>query len=193
LRKRRLGIDIDGTVTCPSTFIPYLNESFNKNLTLEDITDYDLLPFLETTEEELNRWMEEYEPIIYSRAPLAQHALDVINEWKNEYELYYISARGKHLYEITEKWFKENNVHYHHIELIGSHDKVDAVKKHKIDAFFEDKYDNACAIAEQCNIPVILFDTPYNRGPLPNGVIRVYNWLEAKKHIEHFFEKTKLT
>jgi uncharacterized HAD superfamily protein len=193
LRKRRLGIDIDGTVTCPSTFIPYLNESFNKNLTLEDITDYDLLPFLETTEEELNRWMEEYEPIIYSRAPLVPHALEVIGEWKEQYELYYISARGKHLYEITEQWFQKHGVHYHHIELIGSHDKVEAVKKYKIDAFFEDKYDNACDIAEQCHIPVILFDTPYNQGPLPNGVIRVYNWLEAKKHIEHFFEKTKLT
>ncbi|KHF31202.1 hypothetical protein LR68_00151 [Anoxybacillus sp. BCO1] len=30
--KRRFGIDIDGTVTCPSTFIPYLNKSFQKNL-----------------------------------------------------------------------------------------------------------------------------------------------------------------
>ena len=27
--KKRFGIDIDGTVTCPTTFVPYLNEGFN--------------------------------------------------------------------------------------------------------------------------------------------------------------------
>ncbi|SFA42210.1 hypothetical protein SAMN05216169_100591 [Anoxybacillus pushchinoensis] len=188
--KRRFGIDIDGTVTCPSTFIPYLNESFQKNLTLDDITDYDLVPFLDTTEEKLNEWMEQYEPIIYSEAPLANGALEVINSWKDKYELYYISARGRHLYDITEKWFRKHGVHYHHIDLVGSHDKIEAVKKYNIDIFFEDKYDNACNIAQQCLIPVILFDTPYNRGPLPEGVIRVYNWHEAKKKVEQLVATT---
>ena len=188
--KRRFGIDIDGTVTCPSTFIPYLNESFQKNLTLDDITDYDLVPFLDTTEEELNEWMERYEPIIYSEAPLAHGALEVINSWRDKYELYYISARGRHLYDITEKWFQKHGVHYHHIDLVGSHDKIEAVKKYNIDIFFEDKYDNACDIAEQCHIPVILFDTPYNRGPLPEGVIRVYHWHEAKEKVEQLVATT---
>ncbi|KFZ32459.1 hypothetical protein JS44_06095 [Anoxybacillus flavithermus] len=90
---------------------------------------------MDTTEEKLNEWMEQYEPIIYSEAPLANGALEVINSWKDEYELYYISARGRHLYEITEKWFQQQGVHYHHIELIGSHDKIEAVKKYKIDMF----------------------------------------------------------
>jgi uncharacterized protein len=185
---KRLGIDIDGTVTCPTTFIPYLNKSFKKQLTLNDITQYDLVPILNTTEEELNKWMDEFEPIIYRQAPLAEHALDVINDWKNKFELFYISARGKHLYDITEEWFKEKGVHYHHIELVGSHDKIEAVKKYKINAFFEDKYDNACDIGEQCDIPVILFNTPYNQGPLPKQVIRVNSWLEAKKHIDALFK-----
>jgi uncharacterized HAD superfamily protein len=182
--KKRLGIDIDGTVTCPSTFIPYLNESFRKNFTLKDITQYNLAPLYDTTEEEMDRWMEKYEAMIYECAPLAEHALEVINSWKNKYELFYISARGRHLYDLTEQWFQKNGVHYHHIELIGSHDKIEAVKTYRISAFFEDKYDNACDIAEECHIPVILFDTPYNQGPLPKQVIRVKDWLEAKQHIE---------
>jgi uncharacterized protein len=182
--KKRLGIDIDGTVTCPSTFIPYLNKSFQKNLTLKDITQYNLAPLYDTTEEEMDRWMEKYEAMIYERAPLAEHALEVINSWKNKYELFYISARGRHLYDLTEQWFQKNGVHYHHIELIGSHDKIEAVKTYRISAFFEDKYDNACDIAEACQIPVILFDTPYNQGPLPKQVIRVKDWLEAKQHVE---------
>ena len=83
------------------------------------------------------------------------------------HELIYISARRNHLLDVTEKWFKQNEVHYHHIELIGTHDKLEAVKKYNIDIFFEDKHDNACDISEECNIPVILFNTPYNQDPVP--------------------------
>ncbi|MED4925294.1 hypothetical protein P9743_14220 [Anoxybacillus geothermalis] len=182
--KHRLGIDIDGTVTCPSTFIPYLNEAFGKPLTLGDITQYNLAPLYGTTEEEMDRWLAEHEAGIYERAPLARYALEVIDSWKDKYELYYISARGRHLYELTERWFQRHGIHYHHIELIGSHDKIAAVRQYRLAAFFEDKYDNACEIAEACGIPVILFDTPYNQGPLPDNVIRVRHWLEAKREVE---------
>jgi len=184
MKRQRLGLDIDGTVTCPSTFIPYLNEAFGKPLTLDDITQYNLAPLYGVTEEEMDGWLEENEAAIYERAPLARYALEVIDSWKDKYELFYISARGRHLYKLTERWFQRHGVHYHHIELIGSHDKVAAVRRYQLAAFFEDKYDNACAIGEECNIPVILFDTPYNQGPLPKNVIRVQNWLEAKREIE---------
>lgn len=182
--KHRLGIDIDGTVTCPSTFIPYLNEAFGKELALHDITQYNLAPLYGVAEEEMDRWLAENEASIYERAPLARYALEVIDSWKDKYELYYISARGRHLYELTERWFQRHGIHYHHIELIGSHDKIAAVRQYRLAAFFEDKYDNACEIAEACGIPVILFDTPYNQGPLPDNVIRVRHWLEAKREVE---------
>ena len=35
-------------------------------------------------------------------------------------------------------------------------------------------------IHEQCHIPVLLFNTPYNQDPIPDGVIRVHNWNEAR-------------
>ena len=36
-------------------------------------------------------------------------------------------------------------------------------------------------------IPVLLFDTPYNRKPIPEGVIRVTNWREADQWIKKLF------
>ena len=58
--------------------------------------------------------------------------------------------------------------------------------------FFEDKHDNAVMIHEECDIPVILFDTPYNREPIPKGVIRVYNWEEAAQWVNSLvYEHTK--
>lgn len=48
----RLGIDIDGTVTAQDTFVPYLNESFQCDITLDDMTEYDLTKLLKISNEE---------------------------------------------------------------------------------------------------------------------------------------------
>ncbi|CAG9619327.1 5' nucleotidase, NT5C type [Sutcliffiella rhizosphaerae] len=187
--KKRFGIDIDGTLTCPTTFVPFINETLNRNITLDDMKQYDLTPLMGLTEEEFWKWMDEMEPVIYKDAPLAQGAQSIVQKWKNEFDLYFISARRQHLFEITQNWFSKQAIDYNHLELIGTHNKIASVKKHRIDLFFEDKHDNACDISEECKIPVILFDTPYNREPIPQNVYRVQNWLEANQVVQSLLER----
>ncbi len=191
MMKKRFGIDIDGTVTCPEAMVPYLNEAFNLNITLSDIKQYDLTPLVTISEEQFADWFYENEPIIYKESPIAEGAKEALTNWKRKHELYFISARGSHLQQITEEWFLENTLEFDHIELIGSHDKIEAAKKYEVDIFFEDKHDNAVMIHEACGIPVILFDTPYNQEPLPNGVIRVRNWQEANTWVEDWLQEQK--
>lgn len=188
-RKKKLGIDIDGTITCPTSFIPYINESFNKNLSLEDLVVYDLATVIGITNEEFIEWMRKNEPSIYKDAPLVDYALPVLEKWKELHTLTFISARNNLYQDITYSWFEQQNIPYHHIELIGTHNKLEAVKKHTIDIFFEDKHDNACDIAEECDIPVILFNTPYNQDPIHKNVIRVSNWKEAENWVNYFLQK----
>ncbi|OIJ22162.1 hypothetical protein BKP45_05665 [Anaerobacillus alkalidiazotrophicus] len=185
----RFGLDIDGTVTSPETFIPYINKHFNKNITLSDITQYELTPFLNVTDEQFWQWMKEYEPIIYKNAPIASFFAETLRGWQNDHHFTYISARGNHLLEITENWFNKHKIPYHHIELLGQHDKLQTIKKHNIEIFFEDKHDNACDISEECNIPVILLDTPYNQDPIPQQVIRVKDWKEAAVWVNKWINK----
>lgn len=185
--QRRFGIDIDGTVTCPTSLVPFINESFNLNITLDDLTEYDLNKCLDIPEEALYQWFIKTEPKIYAESPIAKGAKQVLKKWVDHHELYFISARENRLIDVTESWFKQHELEYHFIELIGTHDKVSTAKKHGVEMFFEDKHDNAVAISEELGIPVILFDTPYNRKPSPKEVIRVYNWLEAEKWVENIF------
>ena len=42
MRNLRFGIDIDGTVTCPTSLLPHINKQFGCNLVLDDIKEYDL-------------------------------------------------------------------------------------------------------------------------------------------------------
>lgn len=186
--KKRFGIDIDGTVTCPSSMIPYLNKAFNLNITLDDIKQYDLTPLVDISEKEFSKWFKENEPVIYRESPLAEGAKEILTKWRQDHELYFISARGSHLQQITEEWFLENALEFDHIELIGTHDKIQAAKKFEVDIFLEDKHDNAVMIHEACKIPVILFDTPYNQDPVPNGVIRVSSWQEAYKWVDNWLK-----
>ncbi|RST73832.1 hypothetical protein D4T97_013235 [Siminovitchia acidinfaciens] len=190
--QRRFGIDIDGTVTCPTSLVPFINESFNLNITLDDLTEYELNRCLDIPEEALYQWFVETEPKIYAQSPIASGAQKVLKKWVNEHELYFISARGNALLDVTETWFQQHNLDYHHIELIGTHDKVSTAKKHEVDLFFEDKHDNAVAISEELSIPVILFDTPYNRKPSPKDVIRVYSWQEAEQWVKNMFGRNKI-
>lgn len=190
---KRFGIDIDGTVTCPTSLLPFINKAFGLNLKYEEINEYDLTPFVKVPEKEFANWFIENEPIIYEGSPPAKGVLEILNNWKYDHELYYISARGPHLLDVTRNWFKNHGLSFHHIELVGSHDKVEVAKKLKIDLFFEDKHDNAVMIHEECRIPVLLFNTPYNQDPIPNGVIRVNNWKEANCWVENWLMQTEKT
>ena len=184
----RFGIDIDGTVTCPTSLIPHINEAFNSELTLDDLKQYDLtaaLPHLPRGE--FYDWFRGAESTIYAASPVSENAKSILDSWKDRYELYYISARGENVKDITVDWFAQHAIHYDHIELIGSHNKIATAKKHAVDLFFEDKHDNAVEISEELDIPVILFDTPYNREAIPKKVIRVSNWLEAQQWVEKEF------
>jgi uncharacterized protein len=182
--KKRFGIDIDGTVTSPAALIPFLNKAFQLNLTLDDIKQYELTPLVDISKEEFSHWFKTNEPEMYEKSPLAEGVKEVLVQWALEHELYFISARGAHLFNLTKNWFTRHAIPFHHIELIGTHHKIEAVNLHQVDIFLEDKHDNAVMIAEQCNIPVLLFDTPYNQEPIPSQVIRVKDWKEAAAWVE---------
>ncbi|MGI2326568.1 hypothetical protein [Planococcus sp. YIM B11945] len=188
----RFGIDIDGTVTSPTSLIPHINEAFNSALTLDDIKEYDLTAALpQLAPEEFYTWFRGAESKIYASSPISENAKSILTEWKNHYELYFISARGENVRDITFDWFKEHAIAYDHIELIGTHKKIETAKRHNVDLFFEDKHDNAVEISEELDIPVLLFDTPYNRDPIPKNVIRVFNWLEADEWVKREFSSVK--
>lgn len=187
--KKRFGIDIDGTVTCPTSLIPFINEAFKLSLTLDDLTVYELTKCVDVPADQFTKWFKEAEPLIYEKSPLADGAKDVLKKWMEHHELYFISARSDQLRAVTTEWFDQHEIDYDHIELIGSHDKVETARKYDVDLFFEDKHDNAVDISEALNIPVLLFDTPYNRLAIPEKVIRVHNWQEAQAWVNNWLKE----
>lgn len=185
--KIRFGIDIDGTVTCPTALVPYLQKSFNPDFKYEDITAYELTTVLGISNDEVAQWFKENECALYKNSPVHKDADLILRQWSEQFELFFISARHTLLTDITYDWFDRHNIPYHHIELTGSHNKIETARSLQVDAFFEDKLDNALDIQQALDIPVYLFDTPYNQAELPTGVFRVHSWLEANQLIQQHF------
>ena len=64
--KKRFGIDIDGTVTCrPDDLHPYLNKAFQLNLPYEDVTQYELYPFVNISREDLHIGISQMNQYLY--------------------------------------------------------------------------------------------------------------------------------
>ncbi|MGE5701381.1 MAG: hypothetical protein ACM32O_02540 [Clostridia bacterium] len=180
-----IGIDIDGTVTCPSSLLPYLNQAFGKNLRLADCLEYNLANVYGIPDDQMNRWFAENSDWMCRVAPVHGEADRVLRQWHQAHQLVYISARQVQDMDATLYWFQAKNIPYHHIDLIGSHNKLESAKRWNVDMFIEDRLENALQLSEELSIPVYLFDTPYNQGKLPELVHRVYTWrdVEAAVHL----------
>lgn len=186
-KKHSFGIDIDGTVTTPEFLIPHINDAFKTNLTLDDIKKYDLTEALSVDKEEFFNWFRKEELNIYKNPPIQLNAQRILSNWYPAVELNYITAREENSREVTDNWFKSNLLPYDIIDIVGATDKVIAARKYSVELFMEDKHDNAVRLHEELGIPVLLFDAPYNREPIPNGVIRINNWLEAEQWVKREF------
>ena len=182
-----IGIDIDGTVTSPSSIVPLMNEYFGKELRYEDCREYNLAKVYQITSEEFAQWLDRYGERLYDEAPVHGTADQVLRDWFWEYNLVYISARETRHLDVTRNWFSRYNIPYHAIDLVGTHDKREAAQKWGVDLFLEDRLENALQLTEELQIPVFLFDTPYNQGNLPKLVHRVASWEEVRAKVRLFF------
>ncbi len=181
-----IGIDIDGTVTDPASIVPLMNESFGKNLCFADCTDYNLATVYGISEEAFADWLRKHGERLYRLAPVHGEADRVLRDWWGNHRLVYISAREPRHLDVTREWFDRYRIPFDEIELIGSHDKLAAARKWAVDLFLEDRLENAVQLATELQIPVFLFDTPYNRSPLPPLVQRVHSWRDVHRRLtEH--------
>lgn len=183
-KRLTFGIDIDGTVTDPASIVPFMNQSFGKNLTLADCFDYNLAKVYGISDDAFTQWLIHNGTQMYQMAPIHGQAADVLRSWYTNHQLVYISARTEADRDVTLDWFSRHEIPYHHIDLVGSHNKLEAAKRWTVDVFIEDRLENALQLSEGLSIPVFLFDTPYNQATLPPLVHRVSGWDEIARKME---------
>ncbi|MDU4935287.1 MAG: hydrolase [Peptostreptococcaceae bacterium] len=179
-------IDIDGTITSPYHFIPYLNNMYNKNLSNEDCTTLDWTELYgEDIEDILNKFHNEYMNA-YEEAEVIEGARDIIKELYERNNLYFVTARSESLTGITTNWLNKNGFSDIEVYLLGSDYKIEKAKELNCNLFIEDNPSNAIQIAE-AGINVILMDANYNKGTEHERITRVKDWKQIKELIENHY------
>ena len=179
-------IDIDGTITSPYHFIPYLNNMYNKNLSNEDCTTLDWTELYgEDIEDILNKFHNEYMNA-YEEAEVIEGARDIIKELYERNNLYFVTARSESLTGITTNWLNKNGFSDIEVYLLGSDYKIEKAKELNCNLFIEDNPSNAIQIAE-AGINVILMDANYNKGTEHERITRVKDWKQINELIENHY------
>ena len=92
MSKLNICIDIDGTITSPYHFIPYLNELYNKNITEEGCNTYNWeILYNIDMKTMLSEFHEKYMHS-YKEAKLVDNAKNIIDELKKNHNLYSIRS-----------------------------------------------------------------------------------------------------
>ena len=92
---------------------------------------------------------------------------------------------GEKVRNITINWLKKYDIYYDDI-LFSGFPKIDYIRPYKCDVFVEDWNRTIISLAEE--MPVLMFDNPYNRDLECKNATRVFSWYDIYRHIvEHDF------
>jgi uncharacterized protein len=184
MKSLNICVDIDGTVTDGYYWLELSNKHFSKDVKREQVTQYDIPTVLGVTNEEYDEFYKKYKIEIHSKDPIKKHAKEILEKLSIKHKIYFITARDTELKETTHSYFREYEIHYDGIFMLGSHYKLDQAKDLCCDIFIEDNYNTASELAE-AGIRVLLMDHYYNRRPLLENMVRVHNWDEVYNIIEN--------
>lgn len=180
--KLNICIDIDGTITNPYHFIPYLNDMYNKKITEDECITHRLEELYEVELDDLLKSFHSEYIHAYSEASVVENAKQVIKELYESHNLYFVTARSEILENITKTWLKDNDLGDIDVHLLGSDYKVKKARELECNIFIEDNPTNAIQLAEE-GLTVLLIENNYNKDVINDNIIRVKSWNDIKDFI----------
>ncbi len=196
----KIGIDIDGVLTDIEQWqLDYgskiIFEQYNKNI--RNSNGYNIKEIFNIEERLEDEFWEKYIYEYAIKEPARKFSGEVTNKLKKDgNEIYIITARyftdredenGQKMRDIVINWLKENKIYYDKI-IFSSEEKLDVCIKNNIDLMIEDKVENINTISKE--IPVICFDSRYNKECKGKNIYRGYSWYDIYAKIEDIKNKT---
>ena len=183
----KIGIDIDDTIANTSELVlKYLSDN-NEQIEFNDFKNYmsEIIRGIYRNKEILFLLFK-YGEVVAKEAAVKEDVAEVIKFLKEKgYEIYIITSRTekniKGIKEITENYFKENNIMYDKL-LTGRNDKKNICIEEGIDFLIDDSVDTINELESPTK--GILFNSIINSDKKTNAT-RVNNWIEIREYFEN--------
>lgn len=175
----KIGVDIDGVIAdLVSAMLPLLSKACGYNVTHADITKYDIGKALNIEKHMGGIWKAVYTDEFLIKVPLIDGSLNGLGSIPDQ-SIIFITGRPEPTRSITDMWLKNNNIDSYELRFStkGKHLNCDG-----IDVFIDDYYEEASNVSAT-GIPTLLFDQPWNQGPVDGNMKRVKDWTEITEYI----------
>lgn len=187
----RIGIDLDDVL---ADSLPHYLQAFNERFGLDvELADAawriaDRFPHIPRQEAD-DFFTELIADGFFSSRSLFPGAREAVETLTGDgHRLYIITGRSPQEEPITRRWLvhvgmlSRFEAVMHRVRDPVGHHKSSAASELQLDLFIEDELAVALAVSET-TIPVLLFDQPWNQGPLSQAMCRVQSWSEALTRI----------
>ena len=168
-------IDIDGTITDAYYWLNLCNKYFNTNITEGEVTEYSIYKVLNIPEEDYSKFYEKYKFKLHTEEKLRPEARNIIAKLNLLNNIHFVTARDRDLTILTYSYLRKHSIPYDTLSVLGNTHKVATARALDCDVFIEDSYNNAIELSN-AGFKVLLMDTNYNRKPLNDTIVRVFNW-----------------
>lgn len=189
----RIGIDIDNTITHTRELIYDYGVQFNQENHIQancSSDGYKIEDIFHWDDKLAASFMDKYLISIYENVQPKIGALDVLSYLQRNHEIFLVTARNKYhpyIEQTTLNWLEKYKIQYDELLMNTTNNmhhcsKLDTCMEKKLDLMVEDHHDISLEISQQ--LPVIMFDYPYNAHVKDPNIFRVKNWLEVKTIID---------
>lgn len=106
MSKQIVGVDIDETINNQiSAILVKYNKKYNDNLTINDITDYNIQKFLKPTCK--NIFKEFCSKKFLKKLKMTQETIKALTELNDKYTLYFVTSAHPKTLEVRDKWLSK--------------------------------------------------------------------------------------
>lgn len=188
MTRKKVGVDFDDVVLdCNTSLALFHNKHYGTSFERKDVQSFDLTKLWHCTEEEMAvRIKGWYNSPEHAESRSMPGAVEAIRKLAASCELHIITARSSQVQGITSQWIAEHlpgvfsGIHFTNRFAGGRRPKSEVCRELEISVLIDDSIDNARDVAAS-EIPVLLFDAPWNQEEIPPGVTRVFSWEEVLK------------
>lgn len=176
-----IGVDLDNTVLdATSSYLHFYNKASGLSYTPKDVNDFYFYRLYGWDNAEREKVYRLYGREIHWNSSPFPMAVEVLQELSLSHKISIITARPLLFRDITIEWLNHHGIRYDNI--VFTENKLQECIDSGVNLLIDDAPHYAREFADK-NIPVILFEQPYNTSMSHDMVYRASSWFEVSRRI----------